>query len=100
MQRIGLTLALGFLLACPSGDRPPATTPPAPERQATEGEIAKGFWVWPVDGAPRRSALRDSITCKDVGRFERELQGAHPLTQLKWHFECMERLGWVRKDSL
>jgi len=79
MQRIGLTLALGFLLACPSGDRPPATTPPAPERQATEGEIAKGFWVWPVDGAPRRSALRD---------------------QLKWHFECMERLGWVRKDSL
>jgi hypothetical protein len=73
------------------------------ERGASDEDAARAAadlgWVWRRDQGPHRDAWSDAELCREIARYDPRVRDAVPLKQLRYQYDCMERLGWARKDA-
>jgi hypothetical protein len=82
---------------------PPAArpTPPAAPKPPTEAQKQEllDLMVWGGSGAAR-DKMADANTCQDQLEADPTLQkGVHGLVKVQHWMQCMEKLGWARKQQ-
>lgn len=104
MMRLARGACAAFLLACGVANDEAATPGPGSPVLGERATAAKApdkrpYWRWPEEAGPRRDVYRDSRICKEVLALDPDVKQEHPLVQLKAHFDCMKRLGWVPREG-
>lgn len=115
---LALFIAAAWLPACGSSDsgesKPPAATQPAPApapgpqaaaaakpapkpTQEQKQELLD-LMVWTSGGQPR-DKLADAHTCQQQNDNDPTLKNVHGLVVVQHWIQCMEKLGWTRKQE-
>jgi hypothetical protein len=87
--------------AATAGTAAPSPTPPAAPKPPTEAQKQKllDLMVWGGGGA-ERDKMADANSCHEQNEANANLQkGVHGLVKVQHWMQCMEKLGWVRKQQ-